>query len=73
MTSDEETCAFLKYRVNRIKNIRKKVKRMSEEEKVVGLTEKTARKWLLDRGVKTVEIAELVYFLQKDNHKDLNM
>lgn len=72
MTNDEETCAFLKYRVNRIKNLRKKVKRMSEE-KVVDLTEKTARKWLLDRGVKTAEIAELVYFLQKDYHKDLKM
>jgi phosphatidylglycerophosphatase A len=46
---------------------------MSENEKVVDLTEKTARKWLLDRGVKTEEIAELVYFLQKDYHTDLKI
>jgi phosphatidylglycerophosphatase A len=46
---------------------------MSENGKVVDLTEKTARKWLLDRGVKTEEIAELVYFLQKDYHTDLKI
>lgn len=73
MTSDEETCAFLEYRVDRVKNIRKKVKHMNEEEKIVGLTEQTARKWLMDRGVKTEEIADLVYFLQKDYHKDLKI
>jgi phosphatidylglycerophosphatase A len=73
MTSDEETCAFLEYRATKVKNIRKKVKRMSEEEKVVDLTEQTARKWLMNRGVKTKEIADLVYFLQKDYHKDLKI
>jgi phosphatidylglycerophosphatase A len=73
MTSDEETCAFLEYRAAKVKNIRKKVKRMSEEEKVVDLTEQTARKWLMNRGVKTKEIADLVYFLQKDYHKDLKI
>lgn len=73
MTSDEETCAFLEYRVDKVKNIRKKVKHMNEEEKIVGLTEQTARKWLMDRGVKTEEIADLVYFLQKDYHKDLKI
>jgi phosphatidylglycerophosphatase A len=46
---------------------------MSENGKVVDLTEKKARKWLLDRGVKTEEIAELVYFLQKDYHTDLKI
>ena len=46
---------------------------MSEKGKAVDLTEQTARKWLLDRGVKTKEIAELVYFLQKDYHTDLKI
>ncbi len=46
---------------------------MSEKGKAMDLTEQTARKWLLDRGVKTKEIAELVYFLQKDYHTDLKL
>ena len=46
---------------------------MSEKGKAMDLTEQTARKWLLDRGVKTKEIAELVYFLQKDYHTDLKI
>ncbi len=46
---------------------------MSEKGKAIDLTEQTARKWLLDRGVKTKEIAELVYFLQKDYHTDLKI
>ncbi|MCQ6276544.1 phosphatidylglycerophosphatase A [Bacillus sp. V3B] len=46
---------------------------MSKEEKVIDLTEQTARKWLMDRGVKTKEIADLVYFLQKDYHKNLKI
>lgn len=46
---------------------------MSEKGKAMDLTEKTARKWLLDRGVKTTEIAELVYFLQKDYHDNLKI
>ena len=46
---------------------------MSEKGKAIDLTEQTARKWLLDRGVKTKEIAELVYFLQKDYHTNLKI
>jgi len=46
---------------------------MSEKGKAMDLTEQTARKWLLDRGVTTKEIAELVYFLQKDYHTDLKI
>ena len=46
---------------------------MSEKGKAMDLTEQTARKWLLDRGVKTKEIAELVYFLQKDYHTNLKI
>lgn len=46
---------------------------MSEKGKAMDLTEQTARKWLLDRGVKTNEIAELVYFLQKDYHANLKI
>ena len=46
---------------------------MSETEKAKYLTEQTARKWLDERGVKTTEIAELVYFLQKDYHADLKL
>lgn len=46
---------------------------MSEEKYEMGLTEQTARKWLSERGVKTEDIAELVYFLQKDYHDDLKM
>ncbi|MDQ0215170.1 phosphatidylglycerophosphatase A [Oikeobacillus pervagus] len=37
------------------------------------LTEKTARKWLTDRGVKIEDIAELVMFLQNKYHPDLKM
>lgn len=46
---------------------------MTDENKKVDLTEQTARKWLIERGVKTTDIAELVYFLQKDYHDDLKM
>ena len=46
---------------------------MSEKGKAMDLTEQTARKWLLDRGVTTKEIAELVYFLQKDYHTNLKI
>jgi phosphatidylglycerophosphatase A len=55
------------------KNIRKKVNTMSEKGKAMDLTEQTARKWLLDRGVTTKEIAELVHFLQKDYHTNLKI
>ncbi|WP_430507990.1 phosphatidylglycerophosphatase A family protein [Rossellomorea marisflavi] len=37
------------------------------------LLEKTARNWLLERGVTIEDIAELVMFLQKKYHPDLEM
>ena len=37
------------------------------------LNEKTARKWLLERGVKIEDIAELVMYLQNDYHENLQM
>lgn len=37
------------------------------------LTEKTARKWLHERGVEIEDIAKLVYLLQEKYHKDLQM
>lgn len=37
------------------------------------LTEKTARKWLHERGVEIEDIANLVYLLQEKYHKDLQM
>jgi len=37
------------------------------------LLEQTARKWLKDRGVKIQDIAELVFFLQKNYHPNLQM
>jgi phosphatidylglycerophosphatase A len=46
---------------------------MSKNNKEMDLTELTARKWLRERGVKTTDIAELVYFLQKDYHENLQM
>ena len=46
---------------------------MSKNNKEMDLTELTARKWLHERGVKTTDIAELVHFLQKDYHEDLQM
>lgn len=44
---------------------------MSEQNQ--SITEKTARKWLLERGVKIEDIAELVMYLQKDYHENLQM
>nr|WP_044895936.1 phosphatidylglycerophosphatase A [Bacillus alveayuensis] len=35
--------------------------------------EKTARKWLEERGVKPEQIAELVYYLQQNYHTNLTM
>ena len=46
---------------------------LNKDKKDKYLTEETARKWLDERGVKTTDIAELVYFLQKDYHDDLQM
>lgn len=37
------------------------------------LNEQTARKWLLERGVKIEDIAELVLYLQNDYHENLQM
>ncbi|TRZ37140.1 phosphatidylglycerophosphatase A [Niallia circulans] len=37
------------------------------------ITEKTARKWLHERGVTIEDIAELVYLLQEKYHDDLEM
>ncbi|WP_400243010.1 phosphatidylglycerophosphatase A [Niallia sp. JL1B1071] len=37
------------------------------------LTEKTARKWLHERGVNIEDIAKLVYILQEKYHNDLKM
>lgn len=37
------------------------------------LTEQTARKWLLERGIKVEDIAELVMYLQTDYHDDLQI
>jgi phosphatidylglycerophosphatase A len=37
------------------------------------LVEKTAREWMIKRGVKLEDIADLVYFLQKKYHPDLSM
>ncbi|WP_080844227.1 phosphatidylglycerophosphatase A family protein [Cytobacillus gottheilii] len=43
------------------------------EEKEITLTEKTARKWLHERGVEINDIAELVFFLQEKYHPNLKM
>ena len=37
------------------------------------LTEKTARNWLHERGVRIQDIADLVFLLQEKYHKDLKM
>lgn len=37
------------------------------------LTEQTARKWLVERGIKVEDIAELVMYLQTDYHDDLQI
>lgn len=46
---------------------------LMSEEKAITLTEKTARKWLKERGVEIVDIAELVYFLQEKYHQNLKI
>lgn len=45
---------------------------MSQENKMNEI-EKTARKWLEERGVTIQDIAELVYYLQSKYHPDLKM
>ncbi|QYF85425.1 MULTISPECIES: phosphatidylglycerophosphatase A family protein [Peribacillus] len=37
------------------------------------MSEKTARKWLIERGVKLEDIAELVMYLQSGYHENLQM
>lgn len=46
---------------------------MSEDGRVISVVEQTARKWLLERGVKTEDIAKLVYHLQEKYHPNLQM
>ncbi|GIN62075.1 hypothetical protein J27TS8_20680 [Robertmurraya siralis] len=43
------------------------------EEKNVDIVEKTARRWLLERGVKIQDIADLVFYLQEKYHPNLQM
>lgn len=43
------------------------------EERNVDIVEKTARKWLLDRGVQIQDIADLVFYLQEKYHPNLQM
>ncbi|MGM7722517.1 phosphatidylglycerophosphatase A [uncultured Metabacillus sp.] len=45
---------------------------MKSEEKM-DIVEKTAREWMVKRGVKPEDIADLVYFLQEKYHPDLSM
>ncbi|KKI93355.1 phosphatidylglycerophosphatase [Bacillus sp. SA1-12] len=45
---------------------------MKSEEKM-DIVEKTAREWMVKRGVKLEDIADLVYFLQEKYHPDLTM
>ncbi|HZG72511.1 MAG TPA: phosphatidylglycerophosphatase A [Chondromyces sp.] len=44
-----------------------------EDKNVMSMSEKTARKWLGERGVTVNDIAELVMFLQKKYHPDLKI
>ncbi len=43
------------------------------KDKEMDIVEKTARSWLLERGVKIDDIADLVYFLQVKYYPDLTM
>ncbi|WP_226669431.1 phosphatidylglycerophosphatase A [Metabacillus litoralis] len=45
---------------------------MKSEEKM-DIVEKTARDWMVKRGVKLEDIADLVYFLQEKYHPDLKL
>jgi phosphatidylglycerophosphatase A len=46
---------------------------MEEEKKIVKMSEKTALKWLNERGVEVQDIADLVYYLQEKYHPNLDM
>lgn len=43
------------------------------ESKKVDVTEATARKWLKERGVDVMDIANLVYYLQEKYHENLSL
>lgn len=43
------------------------------EEKKIGLTEETARRWLKERGVTVQDIADLVFYLQEKYHENLKI
>ncbi|MCP3760829.1 phosphatidylglycerophosphatase A [Domibacillus sp. A3M-37] len=44
-----------------------------EEKRVMSMSEKTARRWIAERGVKLEDIAELVVYLQKPYHPELKL
>lgn len=44
-----------------------------DENNIVKMTEKTARKWLHERGVEIQDIANLVFYLQEKYHPNLQM
>lgn len=44
-----------------------------EEKRVMSMSEKTARRWLGERGVKIEDIADLVIYLQQPYHPNLSM
>jgi len=44
-----------------------------DENNIVKMTEKTARKWLHERGVEIQDIANLVFYLQEKYHPNLEM
>ncbi|MEK4028311.1 MULTISPECIES: phosphatidylglycerophosphatase A [Bacillaceae] len=44
-----------------------------EDKSVMSMSEKTARRWLGERGVTVDDIADLVMFLQKKYHPDLEI
>jgi phosphatidylglycerophosphatase A len=43
------------------------------DDKKVGITEETARRWLKERGVTVQDIANLVYYLQHKYHENLKI
>jgi phosphatidylglycerophosphatase A len=43
------------------------------DNKIVNLTEETARRWLKERGVEIRDIADLVFYLQEKYHKNLKI
>src|SRR2546429_8915441 len=43
------------------------------DDKKMGLTEETARRWLKERGVTVQDIADLVFYLQEKYHENLKI